>query len=397
MKFQIIFAALAVAAGIMVGGLKVARGELVFEDDLTAPAATAPQAPVATPTAVPTEESKEVSSAEAMRRQRVRTELKNEDLLSQKLEELRLKDEMKRTDVISGNLVASGVAKDVSTATAGFASPADSLQEQRIGSAASPAAPTGASGVSPVAVSSPSLAVQTAGPVSATSVLAADDKAEEEKTRVTLVPRGGMSGVTNSIYSMESRFAAGLGVVVDANDYIAFAGGYTYSSYNLTASTNMLVYPVGGIPMLQQLQFNDNEFDLGARGYVLGSQSRVRPFMGAGVAYRRGYVNYNDATLAYVRQYNPYATSDVTVSGFAGYIEAGLDFKITKAISIVGSARYFNMFSSSQNNPLDPNALVNPGAYNYGYGYSNDVRSQAGNALANNNFYQLMAGVGVSF
>ncbi|MBI3542920.1 MAG: hypothetical protein HY075_06580, partial [Deltaproteobacteria bacterium] len=97
-------AALAVAATVTLSGPKLAYGELVFEDDLKNDAAPAAQQKRA-------DDAASLTKAEEMRRHRLRQELKNEDLLTQKLEELRLKDEMKRTDELSGGNAVSGVSK----------------------------------------------------------------------------------------------------------------------------------------------------------------------------------------------------------------------------------------------------------------------------------------------
>ncbi len=409
MKFYSYALAMTVAAGITFSGLKPAYGELVFEDDLN-------QKPIVkaesteSPAAVKTGEIG--SKAELMRRSRLREELKNEDLLTQKLEELRLKDEMKRTD----DLLGSGVNK----------APEAPMQEVKVGAAAAAptidkSAPAGANPqlTAPVTITGAPIDASSAGGKSVATAEESDDKSLQSN-RITITPRFGTGSITNSIYDVTAKLAAGLGVSMDVSDYFSITGGYTYASYSLGAGRS-LYYPSGFNQQsyLQTVNLHDNVIDLGVKAYLFGPKNRLRPYIGGGFGYRRGYVNYDSTTQDYLRRVNQYSAQDVEIAGVSGYIETGLDFKITNAIAITGAFRYFNMLSSSQSNPLDPNAFVNQQGYNNGYGYngglspgyygnlsangysgvgySNDTRSAAGNALASQNFYQLMVGLSVSF
>lgn len=400
MKFYSYAVALTLAAGITFSGLKPAYGELVFEDDLNSAQSESQET---SPVQKRLMEKQEVSKSEAMRRQRLREELKNEDMLTQKLEELRLRDEMKRTD----SLLGSGVQKDAPEA----------LEEQRVGSAQVVPATDAVQQV-PTSVAINGAPVD--GAVMNQSVVEAEMPAEkkEEETRVSITPKFGLASITNSIYDVNARFSAGLGIGMDITDHIGFQAGYSYSSYSLGAGQSVMM-PMGfASSNLQTVNFNDNVIEAGIRGYFLGTKSKLRPFVGAGGAYRRGFVNYDDRTQKFLRQYNQFAAQDIEISGFAGYVETGLEFKLTKAIALTGSFKFFNVFASRQSNPLDPNAFLNqsgmgyygysgslmPGyagalgaAPGYGLGYNNDTRAQAGDALARNNFYQLTVGVSVSF
>lgn len=389
-------AVLAVFLGITFYGIKDVKGELVYEDELALESTAETSEPVKSQAieAPRIEERRQITRSEAMRRHRLREELKNEDLLTQKLEELRLKDEMKRTDQIMG----SGVDKSSSE-----------VVEQRVGTAAQDVAVTGPTGAVAASTAGDSAALAATGVDGVSTAVVAEAKAEDEELegRVSIMPRVGLSSITGSMYDVESKFATGITIGVDATDHIGFQAGYTFAKYSIGAG-NTLMYPTGfNTGYLQKLNMNDNVIDLGIKGNLLGRKSRVRPFMGAGLAYRKGYVNYDDKTLDYIKRVNPYSAYDVEISGFSGYVEAGLEFRITKAISLVGMFRYYNIFSSSQTNPLNPYAFIGQGGYGgglyygglgySGYGYNTDSKSAAGDALAKNNFYQLSAGVSISF
>ncbi len=387
MKKYIYATAMFVAVGVSLTGIRNAEGKLVYEEDLRGQqqAAVAYNDPVQDLNAMPVvqtnlpaqpvmETRRPQTKTEQLRMQRERQELQNEDMLTQKLEELRLKDEMKRTQ----NLMAmSGIEKDpgvvdqpVGTAT----------QELKTQPQVNPAVTQ-----SPIANQSTVVATAVANPE------------EDQNGKISITPRGGMTGITNSMYDVQSDYSAGVGLGVDFSENLAFTAGYTFSKYTIAAGTT--VYNPGYA--LQKLDMSDNVMDMGLRLNFLSTKAKLRPFIGGGVGYRRGFVNYDNATLNYMKQYNyGMNTQDVELSAFMGYIETGLEIKLTKMIGISGMIRYFNILSSRQTNPINPYAFVNPynnGGYYGTYGYNNDARTSAGTALADNNFYQMMLGLTVSF
>lgn len=387
---KIIFAtAIIVAAGASLTGIRNAEGKLVYEEDLRAqqPVASAYNDPIQDLNSMPVvqtnlpaqpvmETKRPQTKTEQLRMQRERQELQNEDMLTQKLEELRLKDEMKRTQNL---MTMSGIEKDpgVTEQAVGTAE-----QELKVSQQINPAV---AQTQAPVASQST---------VVATAVVASE---EDQNGKISITPRGGMTGITNSMYDVQSDYSAGIGLGVDFSDYLAFTAGYTFSKYTIAAGTTL--YNPGYA--LQKLDMSDNVMDAGLRINFLSNKAKLRPFIGGGVGYRRGYVNYDNATLNYMKQYSyGLNTQDVELSAFMGYIETGLEIKLTKMIGISGMIRYFNILSSRQTNPINPYAFVNPynnGGYYGAYGYNNDARTSAGSALAENNFYQMMLGLTVSF
>jgi hypothetical protein len=357
-----IVVATAVLAAITFSNLKTAYGELVLEDASaqqavsgeTIRSTSVDSGDISAKTESRIKESARVS--DSTRNQRIQEEMKNEDRLTQKLEELRLQDELKRQEqVLAATLQASKPTQSNATAQ---------------------------------------------------SVAQVKEESESsfDSMKVSVTPRGGLSTISNSLYNIESKYAFGLGMSVDITDHFTITGGYTYASYSLAAG-NAVQFPSSFNGSLQQLNFNDNIFDLGVRGNLLGTRSRVRPFIGTGLAYRRGFVNYDERTRDIIRRFDPNGIQDVNISGFAGYLEGGLEFKITPAFGIVGSARYFHVLSSQQSTPVSPYAFYN-GTPNYGGNltsfatpgtWSNDARVRASDSLASDQFFQLMLGVSVTF
>lgn len=398
MRRYLMTTVMAVAVGVTLTNIRAAEGKLVYESELQPvqqvqtregiavryrdPVADVPaqqvlpvqqiQVAQAEPVAMSASaERAEITKSEMMRRQRLREELRNEDILTQKLEELRLKDENRRTADILGQHPAT-------------LEPTPALQEQRVGIVAQ-AAPAAA----PVVVSAVSKTEETAPVVKADAQVAKED--DEDKTRVSIIPRGGLTGIINSnsnAYDITSNYSFGVGLGVDINDYVAFMAGYSYSDYSFASANNNYYY--AGYATFQRMEMTDHMFDMGIRANFLPVKAKFRPFIGGGVGYRRGNVNYDAATLTAVRQYYGGTTLDpIELSSTLGYIETGVEFKMTKSISLNGMVRYYNVFNSRVNNPLNP----------YGYGYSGygDIRSQAATTISANNLYQLMMGLSVSF
>lgn len=387
---KVIFAtAILVAIGASFTGIRNAEGKLVYEEDLRSqqqPAVvyndpvqdltTMPVVQTNLPAQPVIEARRPQTKTEQLRMQRERQELQNEDMLTQKLEELRLRDEMKRTQNL---MTMSGIEKDPGVVDHPVGSAAQELKAQP------QVNPAVTQTVAPVATQSTIVATAVANPE------------EEQSGKISISPRGGMSGITNSMYDVQSDYSAGIGLGIDFSEYLAFTAGYTYSRYNIAAGTT--VYNPGYA--LQRLDMSDNVMDMGLRLNFLSTKAKLRPFIGGGVGYRRGFVNYDNATLNFMRQYNyGLNTQDVELSAFMGYIETGLEIKLTKMIGFSGMIRYFNILSSRQTNPINPYAFVNPynnAGYYGAYGYNNDARTSASSALAENNFYQMMIGLTVSF
>lgn len=394
-------------------GIKNVHGELVFEEDLPSSRSAAQrdsnieideESLAAEETSLgssdddgsvpvgPAKTSRDYSRSERLRRHRMRAELKNEDKLTERLEEMRLKDEVKRVDGILGSAVKKDEAQPEGQQAA-LAVP--SVQTQAVGQLAAqpqPAAPA----AEPV--------------VSGQSVAQADVEKKEEsedKMRVGISPRFGLNGILSSNFEISSRYAFGVGVYVDVWDHFGFEAAYTRAAYRVNGGNAFGAGYYGYYGMAtQQLNMNQNVFELGPRVNILGRKSRVQPFVSVGLGYYRSSINLDQNTQNYIRMYNPMLAGDYNVSGFLGYVGGGAEFKITENIGIMGLFKYYNVFSSRESNPLSSAAFVNPSGY-AGYGSAGlstlgaagggDTRMQASRSMGKANFYTLQAGVSLSF
>lgn len=415
---------LAVFSSVTFIGLKQARAELVFEQDLAQPQVKNKKslestnanlaegsdeivfankgddvsdtvAPEAAAAFSAQGAGRDFGHSEAMRRQRLRTEIRNEDLLTEKLEELRLKDEMKRVDGMFG-AAPQGARGDATPMAMVMAkhptvvAPVETtIQEERIGSLAPKTQQntTVGNGLG-----------QSATVIDPT----VSDGDDFDKSQVSITPRGGLASVSDKNFDISSRYAVGLGVGVDVSDYFTVEGGYTYSKFTLSAgnayASNYNYNPYSYGVATQALDMNQHLIDLGVRVNVLGNRNRVRPFFNAGFGYYRTSINLDGNTLSYLRAANPSLADDYRITGFTGYVGTGIEFRVTRMFSLTGGFRYYNILSASQSNPISNAAFVNPNSNGYyGYNPATDTRQQASQALTKNNFYTLMAGVSVTF
>ena len=233
------------------------------------------------------------------------------------------------------------------------------------------------------------------------------------KGRMSVFPLFGLStinpGTNGGGYSPESDYTAGLGVEVDVADNMSFVGNYQYSKYNIKLTSQGMfpiygnygsVYPGYGYNSndLNSLKYSQNAIDAGMRLYLLPKQYRYRFFVGAGMGYQRGYLNYQDTVLNMLSA-NPSLRmsgylDDYVITQFLFNAEAGGEINLTKAISLGGLFRYSTVVSSSTQDQ------VNSGWYNQSgftqYGQATD-KTIVGNSLAKSGFYSILGTLKYSF
>ncbi len=375
---------------------------VIVGEDRSAPATVSPTAPGGV----------NLSKSELLRRERMRTELQNEDVLQERLEELRLRDEKRRTDEVLGR-AGEGDAEFASEAhknsvkTGHQSNVTDVMVSSQ--AAPQPMAPTVSQPVVqvvPQVMAAPQVvdSMPTLAPVmtsNGTYFIPAEKS--KESTQVSVMPRGGLSSMTGSSgYNILSRYSVGLGLGVNVSENLAFELGYTYSEYGVAlSSSNPFVlnyqYYLGNA---EPLVMKQNLVDAGLRLYFLGTESKIRPFIGGGAAYGKSYINYDQKIMQGLSNSGySYMANDYEVSSFLGFLSAGFDLKLAKSISVGAMFRYYGVLTTRENSSLN-NAAFSPYSY-YGsgyYNYSADSDKQIlGGSLARNPFYSILAGVSFTF
>lgn len=363
---------------------------------ITAPGTTVTVAQVTTPAT----EVQNLTKAELMRRERIRSELKNEDILQERLEELRLRDENRRTEQLLGSGAVPSGGESVAQAP---------VQEQvvvppvtdRPGQPA--VAPTG----------SPALAMASTGTqTDAVTVSHAQATVldSEEKTQLTLAPRAGLSSMNNSSgYNLQSRYTAGIGLGVGVSDTVTFELGYQFSEYGVAMnSSNYYVQMLQAYnPTYETLALKQNVVDAGLKVHVLGSDAKLRPFVGGGAAYSKSYINYDQRIITSLTQAGlQNMARDYELSSYLGYLSTGLDVRLTKRIAVGAVFKYYTVLTARENQNLNNAAFTGYSPYYYGYGggyaasyyTSPDVeKAVVGGSLSRSSFYSILAGVSFTF
>jgi outer membrane protein W len=382
-----------VVASALVGS---AIADMVYDDENTMSAAPtkveiktivnspSSPAPIAAPIAtevvstqpVVVETQKIQKESEKSKEKRGFRENVNNELVIQKLEDKRLKQEEKLTAEINKKFTLEDDATPAGTA-------APVMHEQSVvkpitdtpgaeNSAQMTAAPKAETiAAKPIAQdqiaiyqSSTSMSAAPAATAkSETSVTVKTEGEKASKTGISVTPIVGLSTISNQYYDFKNNYTAGVGLGFDVSDNVQVSLSYAYADYQVGLAGQSQVYGYANNP----LTFKNNTFDLAVKLYLTGQESKIRPFVGAGLGYSLGYVNYNQNTLGnygYQWQSNDYSLNQVL-----GGLQTGIDLKISSNVSIGFTYKYFKPISTTESDQ----GLYNGGFYSpsaYGYGYS---------------------------
>lgn len=370
------------------------------------------------------EDEDTVSRSELMRRERLREEVKNEDVLQARLEELRLRDEERRTQQI---LASPGVGT-ATFAPASAAAPTQ-VEEQVIvapatehpGQPASQpvmqqpvaqqpvqlqqpmqqpeAPPAPGRRDRPELASAASTSMSDSGAAGWNTAAAANPDVGN-RSSITVQPRLGLSGMLgNTGYQVDPHFSTGVSVGFNASDHFAVDVGYQYSEFGVAlASSNPFVQSIqmmDGFGM-DTMTMKQNLVDAGVRYYLLNPDSTIRPFFGAGLGYAKSFINYSQAILS--QTYMQGMSPDYGLSQYLGFISAGFDVKVSKNVSLGFLAKYYDVFASTEDGYLNNMAFYNPMAMGgYGWQPGSYDKQYVGGSLAGMNFFSLLGDVTFNF
>lgn len=402
--------------GVALGALAIssfallpeARGELVYEDEASHPAVASPVS--VPPEEVPAQETVSrpesfLSKMELLRRARVREELKNEDLLQGRLEELRLRDEQRRTEQLVGVLMAGEGAPSGSAVTASTGSTASVMKEEFVVPPVTER--PGQTGESLPEISQPQEASEQ---VALSSDLSTPEKGPALGVSLSVMPRAGISSMAGSYsFDIHSKYTAGVSIGVGVSDSMALEVGYAYTDFGVSlASTSPWVqnyaYTHGYFNRdFESYAMKQNVVDGGMKFQLLGPTAKVRPFVGGGAAYSKSFVNYDHRILESYDGSSSYSggsewASDYEISSFLGYLSTGMDIRLSPGISVGAVFKYYAVLSARESGA----ALASPaGGYQpyYGsYGTSPEFEKlMVGSTLARASFYSILAGASFSF
>jgi len=346
----------------------------------------APPAPQMAQEAQP--EVQSLSKTELMRRERTREELKNEDILQERLEELRLRDEKRRTDQLLGS-----TSQDPNAPAAPIAGLANQAPQSEVvvspvtarpGEAAPQVAPIPTSAQAQQysgapATYTPAAQQQMMGASAATAVAAPSD--EDKPNQFYIGAHGGISSLNlgSNMYGLSATGLYSLGVAggVMISDYMALEVGYTYNEYGISMGQ---AYTVPGLTQYSY-NLNQNVIDANLKVYVLGKDSKIRPFVIGGGGYSISSLTYPNQLTG-----SPYggqlANQSYSSNAFLGEIGVGLELRVSKSI-LIGASYKFNGVLSSNN--TNNNIMLYNGA--------NATQALTGASLQQSSFSTVQAGV----
>lgn len=363
-----------------------------------------PESTVVAPVAAATE-VQNVSKSELLRRERVREEIKNEDLLQERIEELRLRDEQKRTEKIIKT-------SDSEKAPEAVAPPAPIVVAPQTQSVVVPVIEAPAVRRTDKVVSVQSAAVSSEE-MEGTSIAKKEViVVNPDAVRIGVTPRAGVSSMASANgYNLSARFSIGVALDVSMSEYVALELGYQYSTYGLKFAP--------GNGFVEQMRatyptfYNDaalnrdthvlkqNVFDMGVRLYLLGRNSIIRPFLGAGGGYGNSYLNYENRYIDAARAYGrPDLARDYQIQQFLGYLSAGVDIEVSRSVRVSALFKYYNILSSQEDGQLNNAALAYPAAYGMppqAAVVGDPAKQYLGGSLANSSFYSILAGLTFEF
>lgn len=387
-----------ILAGMTFASISAARAELVLEDELS----EQPSVRVVQITGGQTASSNSTASADAevdvrqmsrgelLRRERMRAELRNEDVLSERLEELRLREEGRLTKQLLG-------------------APIEERQVEVVQATA-------------VASTQPVGALAQAQTVTVTDVSTDLDAPWYSKMKVLVAPRGGIPGMLgNQGFNVTPRFTLGAVAGAQITDLVGIEIGYAFNEYGVAlGSSNPWVNYIQQVssgyynPSFNTYSFKQHVIDANVKVYVLNSSFKLRPFLLAGGGYARSFMNYDQTILNGMRQFfGPAAnglTNDYTVDSFLATVGAGAEFQLGKNVSIGAMFKYHAVLAANENQPLYGAAFggygMAPGfgamASPYGYNMAANVgadpnRNMAGGSLARVGFFTIVGNVNFTF
>ncbi len=370
--FKVNSAARVIAASVMATAFAATSfADMVYDDERSmSPAPTSPasvevrnvisqNAEVAStqPVIVSSSETIQVQKvSERSREKRGFQESVNNELVIQKLEDRRLKQEEKLTAEINKKFTLED------DAPAGTAAPVmkEEVVVKPIASANASyemsAAPKGNAAAANAIVTDEVNMYQSSTNMSVAPVSGKPEGEKAFKSGVSITPKAGLSTISNDFYDFQNQYVLGAALGFDVSDHVSVDLGYTYADYQV-APRNFFGFNGFGV---NPLTYKTNTFDFGLRLYLTGLDAKVRPYVGGGMAYSVGYVNYDQRTLGNFVGMPAWNTQDYRLNQFQGMLQAGLDFQIAKNVAIGAGYKFFRPISSNENQQFYNGAFFSP-------------------------------------
>jgi outer membrane protein W len=341
---------------------------------------------------VVSEAPKMQKASEKSREKRVFQESTNNELVVQKLEERRLKQEEKLTAEINKRFTieqeeAAGTAAPVMKEEKVVKPIQDAPGSDSYQMSAAPKAE--AAVIQPIQSDRVAIYQSSAmmSPAPTQGMSATTSESTKSKAGVSVIPRAGLATLTNSAFNMSPKYMMGVGLGFDVSDHVGVELGYSYSEIGVRYTD---AYTYGGYyAPVNELNFKNNTFDVAAKFFFTDLEAKVRPYIGGGMAYSTGSINYDERyQQMWATTYQWYRASDYTLNQFQGLAQAGMDLRVAPNITIGAAYKFLK--------PISSNESEEGLGYGYFYGQPVDPAKQAFRGQirdSNTSIYQISASV----
>ena len=193
----------------------------------------------------------------------------------------------------------------------------------------------------------------------------------------------------NSVFGNDSadfspKYAAGgtLGLVLSSNMMII--GSFTYSDQSVSHPTIDSASTVA-LDRSNLMDFKQSTLEGGLRFYILGRESRVRPFISGGAGWTHGSLQYSSYNLQTLSAILPTYGNELTMNQLDAIGEVGAEVAITRQIVLSASFKMDGVLASSTSADGQNSSNYDPS------------KVSVGNSLSRSGSYQIAAGLGIYF
>lgn len=178
----------------------------------------------------------------------------------------------------------------------------------------------------------------------------------KEPKSLKLIPRIGFLSIQSDKIDFESKVNAGIMFESMVHDRVAvgvgfnftsmkimdaysnFGGSYYNSGYSYNPYYTNPYYGYSSLYQEREISYRSGELELNGKFYI-SNKTRVKPFVGLGVAYNRSELKYNDNGNGYQYYYNSVQNElggeKYTSSTFTGSVLAGAELSFTETFGLV--------------------------------------------------------------
>jgi hypothetical protein len=209
---------------------------------------------------------------------------------------------------------------------------------------------------------------------------------ERQSISVYAAPFGGMTAmVGNDSADSSPQYTLGgsVGLLISNNMLVELSYDHAETAFSNPRINS--IQSVSFVPNTNMMTLKQNTISGGARLFILGRESRVRPFVGGGVSYTKGTLNYSGFYASAVAGQSQY-TAAMDIKQYQGFGELGAEIAITKNLVASLSFAMSGVLSSSTSG----NDATTANNYD-------PSRQDVANSVSRTASYLVAGGVGIYF